>query len=85
MNLGHLRFVDQYYRGSYEELQELVNHSNNKRDEMQKQLAEGYEHYSKKEIKDLLDFYKRVFDGIEIIKAGEKQTRAIQCPSKNCG
>ena len=75
MNLGHLRFVDQFYRGSYEELQELVNlPAPNKRDEMQKQLAEGYEHYSKKEIKDLFDFYKRVFDGIEIIKAEKKQT-----------
>ena len=83
MNLGHLRFVDQYYKGSYEELQELVNlPAPSKRDEMQKQLAEGYEHYSKKEIKDLLDFYKRVFDGIEIIKAEKKQTRAVRKPKQ---
>ena len=83
MNLGHLRFVDQFYRGSYEELQELVNlPAPNKRDEMQKQLAEGYEHYSKKEIKDLFDFYKRVFDGIEIIKAEKKQTRAVRRPKQ---
>ena len=83
MNLGHLRFVDQFYRGQYEELQELNNlPPAKKHDDMQQQLAEGYNTYSKKEIKELTDFYKRMFDGIEIIKAEKKQTRAVRKPKQ---
>lgn len=83
MNLGHLRFVDQFYRGQYEELQELNNlPPAKKQDDMQQQLAEGYNTYSKKEIKELTDFYKRMFDGIEIIKAEKKQTRAVRKPKQ---
>jgi len=83
MNLGHLRFVDQFYRGQYEELQELNDlPSAKKQDDMQQQLAEGYNTYSKKEIKELTDFYKRMFDGIEIIKAEKKQTRAVRKPKQ---
>ena len=83
MNLGHLRFVEQFYKGSYEELQELANLPAPKnQNEMQKQLAEGYGQYSKKEIKDLTDFYKRLFDGIDIIKAEKRQTRAIRRPKQ---
>ena len=83
MNLGHLRFVDQFYRGQYEELQELNDlPTAKKQDDMQQQLAEGYNTYSKKEIKELTDFYKRMFDGIEIIKAEKKQTRAVRKPKQ---
>ena len=83
MNLGHLRFVDQFYRGQYEELQELNNlPPAKKQDDMQQQLAEGYNTYSKKEIKELTDFYKRLFDAIEIIKAEKKQTRAVRKPKQ---
>jgi len=83
MNLGHLRFVDQFYRGQYEELQELNDlPPAKKQDDMQQQLAEGYNTYSKKEIKELTDFYKRMFDGIEIIKAEKKQTRAVRKPKQ---
>ena len=83
MNLGHLRFVDQFYRGQWEELQELNNlPAPKKRDDMQQQLAEGYETYSKKEIKELTDFYKRLFDAIEIVKAEKKQTRAVRRPKQ---
>jgi hypothetical protein len=83
MNLGHLRFVDQFYRGPYEELQELNDlPPAKKQDDMQQQLAEGYNTYSKKEIKELTDFYKRMFDGIEIIKAEKKQTRAVRKPKQ---
>ena len=81
MNLGHLRFVTEFYKGQWEELQELNNlPAPKKRDDMQQQLAEGYETYSKKEIKELTDFYKRLFDAIEIIKAEKKQTRAVRKP-----
>jgi len=81
MNLGHLRFVTEFYKGQWEELQELNNlPAPKKRNDMQQQLAEGYETYSKKEIKELTDFYKRLFDAIEIIKAEKKQTRAVRKP-----
>lgn len=81
INLGHLRFVTNWYSGSYEELQELNNlPTASKRDEMQSQLAEGYETYSKPQIKELTDFYKRLFDAIEIMKAEQKQNRAVRKP-----
>ena len=83
MNLGHLRFITEFYKGQYEELQELANlPTPKKQDDMQQQLAEGYSTYSKKEIKELTDFYKRLFDGIEIIKAEKKQTRAVRKPKQ---
>ena len=81
MNLGHLRFVTEFYKGQWEEIQELNNlPTPKKRNDMQQQLAEGYETYSKKEIKELTDFYKRLFDAIEIVKAEKKQTRAVRKP-----
>jgi hypothetical protein len=81
MNLGHLRFVSEFFKGAYEEMQELNElPAPKKRDDMQEQLAEGYSSYSKKEIKELTDFYKRLFDAIEIVKAEKKQTRAIRKP-----
>jgi len=81
INLGHLRFVTNWFKGAYEELQELNTlPTASKRDEMQSQLAEGYETYSKPQIKELTDFYKRLFDAIEIMKAEQKQNRAVRKP-----
>jgi hypothetical protein len=81
INLGHLRFVTNWYSGSYEELQELNNlPPAKKRDDMQEQLAEGYSTYSKAQIKELTDFYKRLYDAIEIMKAEQKQNRAVRKP-----
>ena len=81
INLGHLRFVSNWYKGSYEELQELNELPiPKKRDDMQQQLAEGYSTYSKSQIKELTDFYKRLFDAIEIMKAEQKQNRAVRKP-----
>jgi len=81
LNLGHLRFVANWFSGAYEELQELANlPTPNKRDDMQAQLAEGYETYSKAQIKELTDFYKRLHDAIDIMKAEQKQTRAVRKP-----
>jgi len=81
INLGHLRFVTNWFIGAYEELQELNNLPPAKqRDDMQQQLAEGYETYSKAQIKELTDFYKRLFDAIEIMKAEQKQNRAVRKP-----
>lgn len=77
INLGHMRFISKWYSGPMEELQELVAlPKSNKQDDMQQQLAEGYSIYSKAEIKELLDFYTRLFNAIEIFKAEKKQTRA---------
>ncbi len=81
INLGHLRFVTNWYSGSYEELQELADlPAPKKRDDMQEQLAEGYNTYSKAQIKELTDFYKRLYDAIEIMKAEQKQNRAVRKP-----
>ncbi len=76
MNLGHLRFVSEFFKGAHEEMQELNNlPAPKKRNDMQEQLAQGYSSYSKKEIKELTDFYKRLFDAIEIFKAERKQSQ----------
>jgi len=81
LNLGHLRFVANWFAGGYEELQELASlPTPKKRDDMQEQLAEGYATYSKAQIKELTDFYKRLHDAIEIMKAEQKQTRAVRKP-----
>jgi hypothetical protein len=47
---------------------------------MQAQLAEGYSTYSKSQIKELTDFYKRLYDAIDIMKAEQKQNRAVRKP-----
>jgi len=81
LNLGHLRFITNWFSGAYEELQELANlPTAKKRDDMQQQLAEGYETYSKAQIKELTDFYKRLHDAIDIMKAEQKQNRAVRKP-----
>ena len=81
INLGHLRFVTNWFIGSHEELQELNNLPvAKKRNEMQQQLAEGYNTYSKAQIKELTDFYMRLFNAIEIMKAEQKQNRAVRKP-----
>ena len=81
MNLGHLRYVSKWFEGSYQELKDLNDlPTASKRDEMQSQLAEGYDTYSKPQIKELTDFYKRLFDAIEIMKAEQKQNRAVRKP-----
>ena len=81
INLGHLRFVTNWFSGSYEELQELNDlPTASKRDDMQSQLAEGYSNYSKAQLKELTDFYKRLYDAIDIMKAEQKQTRAVRKP-----
>jgi len=81
VNLGHLRFVSNWFIGGYEELLELANLPTPKqRDDMEQQLAEGYETYSKAQIKELTDFYKRLHDAIDIMKAEQKQTRAVRKP-----
>jgi len=83
INLGHARFIQKFYEGAYEELTELVNlPPAKKQDDMQQQLAEGYNHLSTKEKKELHNFYQRIFQALDIIRAEKKQTRAVRKPKE---
>jgi len=83
INLGHARFIQKFYEGELEELTELVNlPPAKKQNDMQQQLAEGYNHLSTKEKKELHGFYQRVFQALEIIRAEKKQTRAVRKPKQ---
>ena len=83
INLGHARFIQQFYEGAYQELTELVNlPPAKKQDDMQQQLAEGYNHLSTKEKKELHNFYERIFQALEILRAEKKQTRAVRKPKQ---
>jgi len=83
VNLGHARFIQKFYEGELEELTELVNlPPATKQDDMHKQLAEGYNHLSTKEKKELHGFYQRVFQALDIIRAEKKQTRAVRQPKQ---
>lgn len=77
INLGHARFINDWYKGSFEEMEELVNlPTPAKQTEMQKQLAEGYNHLTKLQQKELHEFYKRVMQAVEILRAEKKQVKA---------
>ncbi len=83
INLGHARFIQQFYEGAYQELTELINlPAPKKQDDMQQQLAEGYNHLSTKEKKELHNFYQRIFQALEILRAEKKQTRAVRKPKQ---
>ena len=83
INLGHARFVQRFYEGTFNELEELINlPTPKKQDDMQQQLAEGYSNYSKKEIKELHSFYQRIMQALDIIRAEKKQTRAVRRPKQ---
>lgn len=77
INLGHARFINEWYKGSFEEMEELVNlPTPAKQDEMQKQLAEGYNRFTKLQQKELYEFYTRVMQAVEILRAEKKQVKA---------
>ena len=83
VNLGHARFIQQFYEGAYQELEELINlPAPKKQDDMQQQLAEGYSHLSTKEKKELHGFYQRIFQALEILRAEKKQTRSVRKPKQ---
>ena len=83
INLGHARFIQKFYEGSYQEVDELVNlPAPKKQDEMQKQLAEGYNHLTKTQQKELHGFMQRIFQALDIIRAEKKQTRAVRKPKQ---
>lgn len=76
INLGHTRWIVKWYEGAYQELEELVNLPKTKLNDMQKQLQEGYAHLNKSQQKDLYNFYKRIMQAVDILRAEKKQTRA---------
>jgi|TARA_R110000868_G_scaffold14088_9_gene65895 hypothetical protein len=79
MNLGHARFIQKWYEGAMSELEELVTLPiANKQDDMQQQLAEGYNHFTKLQQKELHDFYKRLFQALDILRAEKKQVRPVR-------
>jgi site-specific DNA-cytosine methylase len=83
INLGHARFIQKFYEGAYEELTELINlPTKNNQDDMQQQLAEGYNHLSKAEQKELHGFYQRIFQALDIVRAEKKQTRVVRKPKQ---
>lgn len=76
INLGHTRWITKWYEGPMTELEELVNLPKaSEQTEDQKQLAEGYNHFTKAQQKELLEFYKRIFQAMEILRAEKKQVR----------
>lgn len=76
INLGHTRWINKWYEGPLSELEELVNLPRaGEQTEDQQQLVEGYNHFTKAQQKELLEFYKRVFQAMEILRAEKKQVR----------
>ena len=82
-NLGHVRFMRKWYTGPLEEYRELDNlPPPAKRNEMQKQLEEGYAHLNKAQRKDALTFYERMFQAFDIMLAENKHTRIVRKPKQ---
>ena len=82
-NLGHVRFMRKWYTGPLEEYRELDTlPAPAKRDEMQKQLEEGYAHLNKAQRKDALTFYERMFQAFDIMLAENKHTRIVRKPKQ---
>jgi|TARA_B110000503_G_scaffold37177_1_gene60823 hypothetical protein len=83
INLGHARFIQKFYEGANEELSELINLPiASKQTDMQQQLSEGYNTYTKAEQKELQSFYQRVMQALEIVRAEKKQTRVVRKPKQ---
>ena len=83
VNLGHVRFYKKWYAGPQDEIEELMTlPTASKRNEMQKQLAEGYSTYTKAQLKDLQMFYQRLFQAFDILQAENKHNRIVRKPKK---
>jgi hypothetical protein len=82
INLGHTRWIQKWFQGPLEELEELINLPKKNLTEMEKQLQEGYDHLTKPQQKELYEFHKRIFQAMEILRAEKKQTRAVRKPKQ---
>jgi uncharacterized glyoxalase superfamily protein PhnB len=79
INLGHTRWITKWYENSMSEMEELLSlPKTSEQTEMQKQLAEGYSYLTKAQQKELLEFYKRIFQAVEILRAEKKQVRPVR-------
>ena len=79
INLGHARFIQKWYEGPAAELEELVALPvASKQTEMQQQLAEGFARFTKLQQKEFNDFYKRLFQALDILRAEKKQVRPVR-------
>jgi uncharacterized glyoxalase superfamily protein PhnB len=76
INLGHTRWITKWYEGPLAEMEELLALPKaSEQTDDQKQLAEGFNHFTKAQQKELLEFYKRIFQAMEILRAEKKQVR----------
>jgi hypothetical protein len=82
INLGHTRWINNWFEGPLSELEELVNLPKKNLTEMEKQLQEGYNHLTKPQQKELYEFHVRIFQAMEILRAEKKQTRAVRKPKQ---
>ena len=82
INLGHTRWISKWFKGALDELEELVNLPKKNLTDMESQLAEGYNHLTKPQQKELYEFHKRIFQAIEILRAEKKQTRVVRKPKQ---
>ena len=79
INLGHARFIQKWYEGPAAELEELLALPiASKQTEIQQQLAEGFAHFTKLQQKEFSDFYKRLFQALDILRAEKKQVRPVR-------
>jgi uncharacterized glyoxalase superfamily protein PhnB len=76
INLGHTRWINKWYEGPMAELEELVNLPKRNLTDLEQQLQEGYNHLTAAQQKELYEFYVRIFQAMEILRAEKKQTRA---------
>lgn len=76
VNLGHVRWIIRWFGGAYSDLNELISLPKTKLTDEQEQLIEAYSHLTKPQQKELYEFYKRIMDAVEIIRAEKKQNRA---------
>ncbi len=75
INLGHTRWIQKWYEGPYSEIEELLSLPKSNLTDDQSQLVEGYRHFTKAQQKEISEFYKRIFQAIEILRAEKKQLR----------
>lgn len=82
INLGHTRWITKWFKGGLDELEELVNLPKKNLTDMEAQLAEGYNHLTKPQQKELYEFYVRIFQAVDILRAEKKQTRVVRKPKQ---
>ena len=83
INLGHTRWIQKWFEGPYQELEELVNLPTKNLTDDEQQLKEGYNHLTKPQQKELYEFHKRIIQALEILRAEKKQARPKKIRQKS--